>query len=169
METKQFIKEKLSYLLEAKIEPHFLERLKNRILEADKVNVGYELQGTVGQYKVVGTYQIPHEIKQRALDTYNTIVKTNFPKAQSFGIKVADIIINPKMVDYLPTINPEELKGKTLILVDETSNSNGNIIYAIVRQNEALTIFFAKSYVNQTPEKMKVDIIIKNMANYRPR
>jgi hypothetical protein len=169
METRQLIREKLKPILEAKIDPHFLERLKLRILEADTVSVGYELENTVGQYKIVGTYQIPQDIKQRALDTYNTIVKTNFPKSQSLGIKVADIMINPKMVNYMSHIDMNELRGKTLILVDEATNSNGNIVYAIIRQNEAITIFFAKSYVNQTPEKMKVDVIIKNMANYRPR
>jgi hypothetical protein len=166
---KPFIKEKLNLILEAKVEPHFLKRLRERILETHEVTVGYEISGTVGKYKKVGTFQIPPEIKQRCLDAYNAIVMTNFPKDRHFGIKLADIMINPKLVRFYEGFDMSEIIGKTLVLVDEDSKSNGNIVYAIVRHNEAITMFYAKNYVPQTPEKMQVDYIIKDMKNYKPR
>ena len=169
MEIKSFIKTKLNILLEAKIDGHFFDRLKQRILETHDVTVGYEIQGTVGEYKKVGLFQIPPEVKQQVLDVYNSIVKTNFPKQKHFGIKMAELRIEPSKVNFYDGFDMSELKGKTLVIVDDVTKSNGNIIYAIVRYNEAITLFYAKSYANIDANRMNVDVVIKNMANYRPQ
>ncbi len=47
--------------------------------------------------------------------------------------------------------------------MDFKTQSNGNLVYLIVRNNQITTIYFAKSYVAQDASKMRVDAIIKNM------
>lgn len=161
-----FLTQKL--IQEAEIDAHFKKRLIDRITNPSEVPVGYEYER--GEYKVVGVYPIPKEVKDKALFAYNKIEQINFPKNQDLAIKVADVIINPNLVKYNQGFDRNELKGKNpLVLIDKITNSNGNIIYAIIRANKAITLFFAKSYVPQTPDKMRVNVIIKDINNYRPR
>jgi len=126
-------------------------------------NVGYEIPGTVGEYKIIGTYIIPDNIKSQIIENAKIIEKYNFPKAKSFGILIANIIIDKNKVNYNAPELKAEAANKVLVLVDEKTNSNGNVVYAIVRENILKTIYFAKSYVPQDAAKLRVDVIVKNI------
>ena len=92
----------------------------------------------------------------------------NFPTWKSYAIKLADLSINPqtdKKIYWEFDGADEEAKGKTLIYLDNETNSNGNIIYAIIRNNEVKTIFFAKSYVRVDKYKLNVDVVIEDFEN----
>lgn len=163
---KEYIKKRLNTILEAYIEPHFIDRFNQRIMNPEIVSVGYEY--APAQYKIVGTYRISDEIKIKVKDVYNKVSRTKFDN-KSYGVMVAYINIDKLKINLNPNIDENELKNKNIILVDEKSNSNGNVIYLIIRDNKAVSIFYGKSYVPQTPEKMKVDYIIKNIDNYNIR
>lgn len=166
MDMKVFVKQRTGTLLkECEIGHHFFERLKDRIFEPTVVNVGYETE--VGKYKIVGTYHIPESIKTLIKDTYERIIKTKFGKNRDVAIKMADIIISPKEVNFnLEEDVSDEIRGKVLVIVDEETQSNGNRVYAIVRHDVATTLFFGKSYVPITKEKLNVDILVNNLNNF---
>lgn len=144
-------------------EPHYSERMYDRFINADTLNVGFEIPGTVGEYKIIGSYVIPESIKAQIIDNARLVEKYNFPRNKSFGVMIANIMIDRNKVKYNSPEDMVESKGKPLVFVDEKTQSNGNIVYAIIRENTLKTIYFAKNYVPQTPEKLRVDVIIKNM------
>lgn len=148
-------------LQEAEESAHALERISSRFLSTDNLNVGYEINK--GIYKTVGTYSIPENIKEVMRTTFAQIKKYNFPKSKDLAIKVADIIIDKNKVNYLSDAAKQEAKPETLVFVD-VDGSNGNSIYAIVRQNNLTTIYLAKSYVAIDVNKLRVDFTIKNLG-----
>lgn len=150
-------------LREAFASDHYQERLYDRFLNGSKLTVGYEIDGSIGEYEEVGVYQLPASIKQQILDNATLIEKYNFPKSKSFGIQLANIMIDKNQVQYFSDRAKIESKNKSLIFLDRKTESNGNLIYAIVRENELYTIYFAKNYVSQDASKLRVDAIIKNI------
>lgn len=159
MNLRNFIQSSVKRLLnEVAIDTHFSERLKDRILDQSVVNVGYELPNTRGQYRIVGTYTITPSMKTLVTNAYNKLRETKFGKNKSVAVKILDLWINPKEVQY--SVDPKEAAGMTLVVVDEKTNSNGNRVYAIVRADMATTLFFAKSYVTIDPQKLNVDYIL---------
>ncbi len=152
---KTQVKDKLNELF---VGHHFEERLQDRILSPDNVSVGYELDNTVGKYKVVGTYEVTPTMKNTAMTNYDKLKKTKFGQNKSVAVKILDFWVDPKNVAY--SIDPAEAKGRTLVVIDPVTNSNGNWVYAIVRGDKAVTLFFAKSYVKLDARKMDVDYIL---------
>lgn len=51
-------KEIRKILNEAFSEPHYQDRLYDRLLNRENITVGYEISGTIGEYETVGTYQL---------------------------------------------------------------------------------------------------------------
>lgn len=147
------------FLKEAIANQHFVERLHTRFLDIDKLDVGYELNGTSGIYEVIGTYHLPDELKTSVTSHIDELKHYSFPRNKSFGIKIAEIRIDPKRVEYRSDTAKNSLNGHDLLFVDESTNTNGNVLYAIVRNNEITTVYFGKNYVIQSKEKLNVDVI----------
>lgn len=146
-------------LREATEAEHFAERLFQRFLDVERLVVGFELLGTRGIYETVGTYHLPQEAKDLIIQNVEEIVKFPFPKIKSFAVKIFEIRIDPRKVEYDGRHSIEDIKNNTLLFVDEQTNSNGNVIYVIIRENIIKTIYFGKNYIAQTKEKMDVDVI----------
>jgi len=160
---KKIRQEVRKVLEEAFVEPHYTERLYDRFLNKDILTVGYEIPGTVGEYEEVGIYTLPESIKLSIAENAKLIEGYNFPKNKSYGIQLAVVPIDKQQVKYLTPEAQEKAKKYTLLFVDSETQSNGNMVYAIVRDNKIITIYFAKNYVAQDAQKLKVDAIIKNM------
>lgn len=156
-------KEIRKVLEEAFSEPHYMDRLYDRLLNKESITVGYEIPGTIGEYEVVGTYKLPEAIKMQILENAKLIETYTFPKNKSYGIQLGGIPIDKTKVEYLTPELAEQAKKHSLLFVDEATQSNGNLIYAIVRENKIITVYYAKNYVAQDATKLKVDAIIKNM------
>jgi hypothetical protein len=154
---------KSQIIKEAETDGHALERLEERFLDKNYLEVGYEKEGTVGKYQIIGKYKLPEETKNKILNNFKKVEETKFPLSKSYGIKLDTIFIDPNKIDYYNNFNYEVIKNKNLLFVDDSTKSNGNEIYVIVRQNMIQTIYFAKSYIKQTTEKLNVDNIIKNI------
>lgn len=164
-------KEIQKILEESLSDEHAEERLFGRILNRESLPVGYEIHGSIGQYVVTGTYAIPMTIKNQVIENVNLIKKYNFPKNKSFGVKIAEFRIDRSAVIFASEQLKSDSVNKILVIVDEETNSNGNIIYAIIRENILKTFYFAKSYIKQTPEKLRVDVVtsmdaVKNKKVY---
>jgi len=155
-------------LIEALLEPHFNERLVERFLNRDFINVGYDKSITHVDYEVVGEYKIPEQIKEQIYNDVKIIENFNFPKNKSFGIKLTQIVIDKNQVVYNSEESKENAKNKKLIFVDDVTGSNGDVAYAIIRENKAITIYFGKSYIKQTADKLKVDVVA-NVDTVRTR
>lgn len=151
-------------LSEAVKDEHYIERLYDRLIKPNEVEVGFENENSVGIYTAVGTYVIPTLIKQQIIENIKLIEEYNFPKRKSFGIQIAFIPVDKTKVKYFSEDLKNISKSQTLVLVDEKTGSNGNLVYAIVRDNVLTTIYFAKSYVAQDKIKLNVDAIVKNMS-----
>jgi len=140
---------------------HSKERLFERFLNRNNIPVGYEKKGSVGEYKAVGTYSLSDEEKESIKNKYKIIEDYKFPENEDFGIKLTYIKIDPSKISFYSEDDEMDSLGKNLLFVDEKTNSNGNEIYVIIRRNEIHTIYFAKNYIQQTKEKLRVDRIIK--------
>jgi hypothetical protein len=156
-------------LLEAFKDDHYIERLYDRFLDQSELIVGYEIPGSIGQYEEVGTYILPENIKQQILANARLVEGYNFPKGKSYGIQIGVISIDKNKVDYISDEAKEMSKKHTLLFIDRKTQSNGNLVYAIVRENRIITVYFAKNYVPQDAAKLKVDGIIKSMDAIRER
>lgn len=141
---------------------HSLDRLSERFLDRKNIPVGYEKKGSVGEYKTVGTYNLSDGEKESIKKKYKFIEDYKFPEDEDFGIRLTYIKISPDEINYHSEEDKVDSLGKNLLFVDEKTNSNGNEIYVIIRRNEIQTIYFAKNYIQQTKEKLRVDRIVKN-------
>lgn len=160
---KKIRQEVRKVLEEAFSEAHYLDRLYDRLLNKGSITVGYEIPGSIGEYEIVGLYKLPDLIKAQILENAKLIEAYSFPKNKSYGIQLGGIPINKNQVEYLSPEAKENAKKHSLLFVDESTQSNGNLIYAIVRDNKIITVYYAKNYVAQDAAKLKVDAIIKNM------
>lgn len=156
-------------LTEAFKDEHYIERLYDRFLNQSVLNVGFEIPGTVGQYEQVGTYILPDAIKNQILESAKLVENYNFPKDKSFGIQLGVIPIDKNKVSYISEEAMKMAKNHTLLFIDEKTQSNGNLVYLIVRNNKITTVYFAKNYVVQDVSKLRVDGIIKNMDAIRQK
>jgi hypothetical protein len=154
---------------EAFSDEHYTERLYDRFLNKSILTVGYEIPGTIGEYEEVGTYVMPENIKAQILENAKLVEGYSFPKGKSFGIQIGMIPIDKNKVEYFDDNLREQAKKHTLVIVDRATQSNGNLVFLIVRNNEITTVYFAKSYVPQDAAKMKVDGIIKSMDAIRQK
>lgn len=150
-------------LKEAFASDHYIERIYDRFLNQSILKVGYEIEGSRGTYDAVGTYTLSDETKAQIRANAQLVENYLFPKNKSYGVKIADIIIDKNKVGYIDEAAKNASKNKTLVFLDEKTESNGNVVYAIVREGQLKTIYFAKSYVVQDAAKMRVDVIIKNL------
>ena len=160
MEIKKTIRK---ILFESVQDSHYVERLYDRFLRDKPLIVGYEIPGSIGQYEEVGTYVLPDSIKAQIIENAKIIENATFPKSKSYGVQLASINIDKNKVNYYSEELKEASKKPFLVFVDRETESNGNLVYAIVRENTVKTIYFAKNYIQQTPEKLRVDAILKNM------
>ena len=156
---RQIIRE---YIEEAFTGEHSLERLKDRFIDKKQLIVGYELEDSIGEYKTLGTYNLSNDEKEDIIRKYNFISNYQFSPEKSYGIRLAYLNIDPKKINFFSDEDKKDSINKKLLFVDENTNSNGNEIYAIVRENVITTIYFAKNYIPQTTSKLRVDNIIKN-------
>jgi hypothetical protein len=150
-------------LFESIKDPHYIERLYDRFLRNEPLVVGYEIPGSRGEYEDVGTYVLPENTRAQIIENAKVVENANFPKGKSYGIQLTSIIIDKSKVNYYSDDLRAASQKPTLIFVDRKTESNGNLVYAIIRENTLKTIYFAKSYILQSPEKLRVDAIIKNI------
>lgn len=136
---------------------HYKERLLERILDKEVFHVGFE-KG-VGQYEMVGTLDIPVKEKATIQQRVNIIKNVKFDKGVDIGYKLHEVSFND--VDFYDDETEEWSEGKTLVVVDEETESNGNLIYGIIRNNKLTTICFVKSYTGKADltKKLRVDKI----------
>ena len=146
-------------LFEATETQHLLDRLYTRFTSTSSLPVGYEYSPM--NYKTVGTYDIPDNLKIAMKDNIDLIKNFNFPKNKDFAIKIVEINIDKSKVNYTSG-DKSQTQNNPLVFVD-INGSNGNAVYGIVRRNDFTTIYFGKSYVPQTKEKLRVDFMISNL------
>jgi hypothetical protein len=162
---KQVIK---NILKEALFTKHLDERFYSRFLNFEPKQIGYEERGSIGEYIPLGEKILERSVVENIKNKLDRLFSLNFPTWKSYAIKLADLSINPqtdKKIYWEFDGADEEAKGKTLIYLDDKTESNGNIIYAIIRNNEVKTIFFAKSYVRVDKYKLNVDVVIEDFEN----
>lgn len=156
-------------LEEAFVKEHYQERLYDRLLNKSVLTVGYEIPGKVGVYEEVGTYVLPEDVKKQLLENAKLVEGYNFPKGKSFGIQIGVIPVVKENVQYFSEELKEQAKKHTLLFLDSQTQSNGNLIFIIVRDNVIVTVYMAKNYVAQDAKKLQVDAIIKNMDVIKQR
>ena len=145
-------------LLEAEDTEHALQRFKQRFTQ-NLLTVGYEISPAI--YMPVGTYNLPDNIKAVISETIELILNFNFPKKKDYGVKIVDVIIDKNKVEYISESKKEECINEKLVFLAE--GSNGNSVYAIIRENKYKTIYYAKNYIPQTKEKLRVDVMINDL------
>jgi hypothetical protein len=147
-------------LKEAVLSKHLSERFFSRFVNFEIKRVGYEKRGSFGEYEPLGEKRLDRDIVDKIKNKIERITTYQFPNWKSYAVKLADLRIDPKTVYWDFDGADEEAKGKSLIYLDDETNSNGDIVYVIIRNNEVKTIMFAKSYVKFDARKLNVDMII---------
>lgn len=144
---------------------HYSKRVFDRLINVSKITVGYEIRGTYGQYKEVGLYVLPEDIKKRIVENTKIVENYDFNPNKSYAVKISDIPINYNKIEFSSKeLMQDVLRNKpTLLFLDYLTESNGNQLYAIIRENKITTAFFAKSYsLKNIESKMRVDEFIRN-------
>jgi hypothetical protein len=151
-----------NFLSEAYLSRHLGERFYERFLNTKPKKVGYEVKGSIGEYVTLGEKVLDVNIIQGIKNKLDRIATFNFPSWKSYAVKLADLKLNPNTDKIYWEFDDaqDKLKGKTLIYLDDVSNSNGDLAYIIIRKNEVKTIMFAKSYSRIDARKLNVDMII---------
>lgn len=153
------------YLREAVSEPHFIERLNDRFLTPHVFTVGYEEKNNSSVYNIVGKFELTPELLHVLTQRLTIIQSLNFPKQKSYGIKIIDIPIDKQSVNYYtPEDKKSALQARVPLVITNlnTSESNGNSIWVIIRENRIKTIMLVKNYLKITPDKIKTDFVISN-------
>lgn len=161
---RQIISEQFSQnvVSEADITGHAVQRFYDRFLTEVPKEVGFEKIGTVGEYEIIGTKSLSPDVITAVKNRFDVVGAYNFNPNKSYAIKIADLYIKPETVKFNSDEDKKNSNGKTLLYVDEATSSNGNHIYLIIRGNQAITIFFAKSYAKIGTDKFKVDVIVQD-------
>jgi hypothetical protein len=128
---------------------HSVDRLIQRIvdLRGRIVVVAYELSNSPGEYIDVGTYTFSDGEIDELLRRIDIIRGKKFNTGKDYGILLGRLYINRDLVDYYSDFTKRDSKGKSLIMLGG-EQSNGDMVYGIVRGNVFTTIMFVKSYVN---------------------
>ena len=128
---------------------HSAERLAQRVLNVDTLDVVKET--TTANYTKIGEYKVTDLIKSQIATKVDEIGNKDFGN-RDYGVLVHNF-------------------GKVVSLHDSNGESNGDSLYAIVRNNEIFTICFVKSYTgfNSLESKLRVDGIIKKLKNFKKR
>ncbi len=145
-------------LQEAIVEDHFMDRIKERLLSGKPFQVGYE--STPANYYSVGTYNIPQAVIVDVLEKIELLKQVKFPRNKDYGIKVAQIVIQPNLIQFFEGESLQTIKGKNLVLIPGGDESNGNIYYAVVRADALKTFMLMKNYVTIDAMKLRVDHIL---------
>jgi hypothetical protein len=160
---RQYIR---TIITEAMQSEHYTKRVFIRFVDLNEITVGYEITGTVGKYTEVGTYILPQDLKNKIIENTKIVEDYSFPKNKSYAVKIADILIDYNKIKYFSeTERGYVFKNKpTILFLDSVTESNGNQIYAIIRSNNIVTAYFAKSYsMANIREKMRVDVFVKDV------
>ncbi len=150
---------------EALLSNHYIERVYDRFLNKEFLNVGFESDNSKDDYEIVGNYKITNKEKEIIKNNCKKIENYDFPTKKEYGIKIYSFNINNDNVDFFNEEDKEKSENKNLIFIDNKTKSFGNEIYAIVRENYITTIYFAKNYIVQNKEKLRVDYLIKNISS----
>lgn len=128
---------------------HSTERLAQRVLNVDTLDVVKET--TTANYTKIGEYKVTDLIKNQISNKVDDIRNKDFGN-RDYGVLIHNF-------------------GKVVSLHDSQGESNGDSLYAIVRNNEIFTICFVKSYTgfNSLESKLRVDGIIKKLKNFKKR
>lgn len=128
---------------------HSAERLAQRVLNVDTLDVVKET--TTANYTKIGEYKVTDLIKNQISNKVDEI------RNKDFGNRDYAVL----MYNF----------GKVVSLHDSDGESNGDSLYAIVRNNEIFTICFVKSYTGfgSLEAKLRVDGIIKKLKNFKKR
>lgn len=128
---------------------HANERLSQRVLNVDSLDVVKEI--STANYTKVGEFKMTNILKTQIS------VKVEQIRNKDFGNRDYGVLIHNF--------------GKVVSLKDSEGESNGDSLYAIVRNNSIFTICFVKSYTsfNSLESKLRVDGIIKKLKNFKKR
>jgi hypothetical protein len=149
---------------------HNQERIEQRLSFGASMEV--KVETTRGNYTTVGTTTINNLQVGQIKQTLSKIDNTDFGK-KDYAIKITQFALNNNTVKF----NSEESKalaqGKQMVVsvVNSKGESNGNEVYAIVRNNTVVTTCFVKSYTgfNNLEDKLRVDGLIKKLKNFKKR
>lgn len=149
---------------------HNQERIEQRLSFGASMEV--KVETTKGNYTTVGTTIINNLQVGQIKQTLSKIDNTDFGK-KDYAIKITQFALNNNTVKF----NSEESKalaqGKQMVVsvVNYKGESNGNEVYAIVRNNTIVTTCFVKSYTgfNNLEAKLRVDGLIKKLKNFKKR
>ena len=128
---------------------HANERLSQRVLNVDTLDVVKEI--STANYTKIGEFKMTNILKSQIS------VKVEQIRNKDFGNRDYGVLIHNF--------------GKVVSLKDSEGESNGDSLYAIVRNNSIFTICFVKSYTsfNSLESKLRVDGIIKKLKNFKKR
>lgn len=169
-ELLKIIRKSISSIANEAIETaHYKERSFSRVLDKGNSQVGYEPRGEIGTYITVGTYVFKPEELSEINRKMSVIKQKSFPSNKDYAIMLHYFKLDSNTVQF----DSEEKKIEvatlkpTLVLADYETNSNGNILYAIIRSNAITTVMLVKPYTGKEnmTQKLKVDYVIKDFSN----
>lgn len=153
---------------ELDMDPHFLKRFKQRYEGQTNFPLLIRVRGR--QDKRVGTYVVSADEAKKIHDNITDMMNFRMPDDKTYGVIIhtfnPDLTKNSKNIIWLPN---EDIRMQTmsdvisddgrLYIKDEETNSIGDTVFAILRGNKVITLFYNRSHT-MSAEKHNVDKII---------
>lgn len=153
---------------ELDMDPHFLKRFKQRYEGQTNFPLLIRVRGR--QDKRVGTYVVSADEAKKIHDTITDMMSFRMPDETKYGVKIHtfnfDLSKDSKNIIWLPNedIRIQAMRdyisdNGRLYIRDEETDSVGDTIFAILRGNKVITMFYNRSHT-ASPEKHNVDKIV---------
>ena len=147
---------------------HAKQRLEQRILSQNTIDVRFET--STGNYTKVGVMKITDLFKSNVQSKTERINNTNF-KGKDVAVLISQMGINNNVVQFDSKESEMASKGQKLVasVVDSRGESNGDVLYAIIRNNKHITTCMVKSYsgFKSLADKLRVQFVVKNLKNFK--
>lgn len=142
------------------------DRLIQRILDPGPRKIGFRIRPgkSPSSFHEVGTKAIPSSELAELNRKLEIIRKYKFSKFKSFAIKLANLFITPDTVNFYSEGDKLLSKGKTLLYLDYDTESYGNEIYIVIREDYGTTIMFSDNSGTLDNKFFGVDSVIKNFS-----
>jgi len=144
---------------------HASKRIAERIKEMDVMNVGFEF--IKGEYTNHGTFTFTDEIKEELIGRVEFMCATWFETFEDCGLLLFDFDLNNNLdkIEFSSKAHKRDAKkniaaNKQLFLLSTKSESNGDLLFAIVRKQNFKTLMFVKSYMKNLEKKLRIDKVI---------
>lgn len=168
---KKILKEYQSSLDELMPTFHYEKQIGVRFKGDIKYTVRKFTKNKMGRLEIrdIGTYELSKRQKSTAEGNITEVMSVDVPENLNIGIAVYKVDIDISQIDYFTKDDKYETfreytsddTSSKLYLMDPETESVGDVLFFIIKENKVITTFWERSYnLNSVKEKRNLDVVI---------